>query len=84
MGWVKEANKLGKYLTTFLGYRIYVKVQPTHVESIITENGVQYRKTEFFPGEYVAVNRYADIIECEGLGNMIAKIEIEYLRQLNS
>lgn len=84
MGWVKEANKLGEYCDTWLGYRIYIIVKPTHTESIITENGAQRLKIEFFPGEYVAVNRYEDIIECEGRDNMIAKIEIEYLIQLNS
>lgn len=56
MSWIKEANKLGKYKSTHLGFRIYYVVEPTCVTTTeIREDGV-YQVTKFTPGEYKAIN----------------------------
>lgn len=79
-GWVKEANKLGKYSKTYYGFRIYtVKPADTKVTFENREDGV-WRRTDFLPGEYIAIDKYG--VRYEGkYWDVIAKIDIDVLQQ---
>lgn len=80
VGWVKEANKLGRYRNTYEGFRIYVVVEPTHSESFIKREDGLYRKTTFFRGEYVATDKYG-VTYTGKLQDILAKIDIDILQQ---
>lgn len=80
IGWVKEANKLGRYRNTYGGFRIYVTLEPTSSSSVVEKNGELWNKTEFTRGLYIAVDRYGVTYEGE-LDTVISKIDIDVLQQ---
>lgn len=77
MTWIKKANKLGRYLDTYQGFRIYV-IKPTEVKEEIEErpDGL-YRITRFIPGELVALDKTGCRFEGNGKGEIYCKIDIE-------
>ncbi len=79
-GWVKEANKLGKYKQTYEQFRIYEIKEPSHTESIVEREGALWRKTEFTQGEYVAIDKYGVTYKGK-YWDIIAKIDIDVLCQ---
>lgn len=80
VGWIKEANKLGKYRNSYKGFRIYTVVEPTHSERIEERQDGSYRITEFTKGDYIAIDKYG--VTYKGwLWDVIAKIDIDFLQQ---
>ncbi len=80
VGWVREANKLGKYKKTYNGFRIYILVEPTHSERIEEREDGAYRVTEFTKGDYIAIDKYG--VTYKGwYWDVIAKIDIDVLQQ---
>lgn len=56
MGWIKEANKKGRYERTYEGFRIYVVVEPTSTESIVEKDGELWNSVKFTRGDYYATD----------------------------
>lgn len=67
LSWIKNANKLGKYYTTYFGYRI----------SITKKGSVEIigNKTIFTEGQYVAINKTGNKITGK-LSTVISKIDL--------
>ncbi|WP_346320950.1 hypothetical protein [Chitinophaga sp. YIM B06452] len=81
MGWIKEANKLGKYINTWKGFRFYCTVEPTSTESIIERDGEQWLRTEFTEGEYVAIDKTGMEFRGKDKVAMCFKIDFELSRR---
>lgn len=80
VGWVKEANKSGKYKKTYYGFRIYTITEPTSSDSIIEKEDGMYNVTEFTKVEYIAIDKYG--VTYKGwYWNIISKIDIDVLQQ---
>lgn len=58
MTWVKEANKLGKYIGTYGGFRMYYTIEPSHTERIEEREDGQYRVVDFQKGQVVAIDKH--------------------------
>ena len=77
IGWIKEANKLGKYKTTYKGFRIYTVKEVTCIQDVVQREGQMYSRTSFTKGDYVAVDRYG--VTYKGwYWNIIAKIDVDF------
>lgn len=80
VGWIKEANKLGKYKTTYYSFRIYTVDEPTHTERIEEREDGTYNVTEFTKGDYIAIDKYG--VTYKGwYWDIIAKIDIDVIQQ---
>jgi hypothetical protein len=77
--WIKEANKIGKYVNTWGGFRIYRTKEGKINQRIETREDGVYRVTEFEKGWYVAVNKDGDIIECDSAEALCYKIDFHNL-----
>lgn len=81
MSWIKDANKLGEYLGTYFGFRLYCSLQPFHSERIVDRDGEQYRETTHHPGWYIAINRNDFGFEGESKTEIIFNCQVA---QMNS
>lgn len=81
MSWVKDANKIGEYKTTYGGYRIYCIKQPQIVERIEERETGIYRITDFVRGEFLAINKDGDKIEGYYLEDIASKIDIQEIKK---
>lgn len=81
MTWVKEANKLGKYEETYDGFRIYVTKEPQVLESSFEEDGSTWLRTDFVPGEFVAIDRDGVTFTRRYLTEIYYDIDLEMLRR---
>ena len=83
VGWVKEANKLGIYKSTYNKFRIYTIKEPTSIKSIVKREGVDglWRRTDFTQGEYVAIDKYGVTYKGK-YWDIISKIDIDVMMQL--
>lgn len=81
MSWVKEANKLGRYNTSYKGFRIYCIKEPqiktTHEQR---EDGI-YQRTDFIPGEMLAIDKTGIRFEAPYVENLAFKIDIEIMQR---
>jgi len=80
MGWVKEANKKGKYDRTYEGFRINIIKEPTSSESLKEINGEMYRETSFTKGEYFATDS-TGLVFNGWIWDIISKIDKEIMRR---
>lgn len=78
MSWVKDANKIGRYDKTYLGFRIYVIVEPTSDTKIEERQDGKYSVTTFTSGHYKAVNRKGKMFEGKRW-DVVAEIEKQNL-----
>ena len=81
MSWIKQANKIGKYESTRMGFRIYWKKEPTHKSYPHVRNGVEGIRTDFIKGELVAIDKTGLRIEEDSLGSIGFKIDMEIVRR---
>lgn len=63
MGWISESNKIGKYKTTYKGFRFYCTKESEVIESVVERDDGMYNKTEFIKGEYIAIDKSGQRIE---------------------
>jgi len=81
MGWVREANKIGKYEETHDGFRIYCILEPKIKESIVEKEDGLYRRTDFIKGWFVAVDKTKVRFEAKHISELHFKIEMEHMRR---
>lgn len=80
VGWIKEANKLGKYKNSYNGFRIYTLVKPSCTTRIEEREDGTYSVKEFTKGDYIAIDKYG--VTYKGwYWDIIAKIDIDVLIQ---
>ncbi len=84
MSWIKTANQLGKYYSTYRGFRIYIIKEPDSKESIVERNGVLYKKIDLINGEMVAIDKTGVIIKGHHVDAIGSKIDIELMRRYHS
>lgn len=81
MGWIKEANKIGKYQHTYGGFRIYCTQEPYETTGEIERDGKTYVVTEFHSGYFVAIDNTGCRIEGKNLEAIGVKIDSEQMRR---
>lgn len=81
MSWVKEANKLGKYLQTYKGFRLYEIKAATHSERFEDRPNGRYRITEFEKGEAVAIDKTGEVVHGSGILTLSEKIDMIVLKR---
>ena len=83
MSWIKIANKLGRYIETLHGFRLYCTEEPTSIETVIETQIIN----EFEVGKYIAINKKGEILESRndaGRQELLHRITMfEYARRLN-
>jgi hypothetical protein len=81
MSWVKEANKLGRYNTTYLGFRIYcIKEPQIRTSHYQREDGI-YQRTDFIQGEMLAIDKTGTTFTAPYVENLAFKIDMELLNR---
>lgn len=81
MSWVKEANKLGKYLQTYKGFRVYETKAATHSERFEDRPDGRFRITEFEKGEAVAIDKTGEVVHGSGIRTIGEKIDMIVLKR---
>jgi hypothetical protein len=81
VSWVKEANKLGEYRTTYKGFRIYCTLKPEAKSRIEKRNLQTFRVTEFTKGKYVAIDKSGATLEGDSVDGLGYAIDIASLQQ---
>jgi hypothetical protein len=75
MGWIKEWNKKGQYVTTYKGFRIYRVKDGSYTQYTDKREDGEYLVTHFINPEFVAVNKSGDIIKADGLSALGCRID---------
>jgi protocatechuate 3,4-dioxygenase beta subunit len=73
MSWIKQANKIGKYNSTYKGYRIYLKKQG----SVTVEENGEYMTTHIVPNTYAAMNKAGTYLEGSGMNGIGEAIDMQ-------
>jgi hypothetical protein len=81
MSWVKEANKLGRYSTTYHGFRIYCTKEPQVLTTEYEEEGSLWRRTDFIKGEMVAIDKTGCTFTAPYTEELAFKIDMELLNR---
>jgi hypothetical protein len=81
MTWIKQANKIGKYRSTYKGFRIYCTKQSRIVVRIEKREDGLYRITQIIPGWLVAVDKTGSRFEGADITSVAFKIDIEILNR---
>lgn len=81
MSWVKDANKIGRYKDTYRGFRVYVTKESQIVETFFERDGSTYRRTDFIPGELVAIDRHGVTFTRPYYDHLAFDIDIELLNR---
>jgi hypothetical protein len=76
-GWVKLANKIGRYSRSYEGFRIYCTKEPEIKQSIEERSDGTWRRTEFIKGWFVAIDKYGCRFEASSVDQLAFKIDIE-------
>jgi len=84
MSWIKEANKIGKYETSYKGFRLYCTKEPEIIQSVVTIDGEQYNRTELIKGWFVAIDKTKLRFEANNIQELSFKIEVEEIRRVFS
>lgn len=83
MSWMKEANKLGRYVMTYRCFRVYCTKEPETQEIIEDREDGQWRVTNFIKGEFVAIDKKGVVINGTGLESLGFDIDKElFIRSL--
>lgn len=77
MSWIKDANKIGVYLMTYKGFRLYETKAPTHSERFEDREDGRYLITEFEKGEAVAIDKTGEVVH--GTGRLTLCEKIDYI-----
>jgi len=84
MGWIKEANKLGRYEMTYQGFRIYCSKEPSTTDSKIEKPNGIYSVTEFHKGHFIAIDSTGSRFEASNIEVLGVKIDSELVRRYYS
>jgi hypothetical protein len=79
MGWLKQANKIGKYETTWNGFRIYLTKSETIKQYTEHREEGSFMVTDFGKREYVAVDKTGFKITDYSIEGIAYKIDFEIL-----
>lgn len=77
MGWVYEANKIGRYDMTYQGFRLYWTKEPSWTERTETRDDGEYKITDLHKGDLVAVDKTGCRFEGHFVDQIAAKIDWE-------
>ena len=55
--WIADANRLGVYLGSYKGYRMYCVQEVTHRVSIVERDGELWERTDIIPGKFIAIDK---------------------------
>jgi hypothetical protein len=79
MSWVKDANKIGEYHSTYRGFRIY-KVGGGGSEQWVEERADGFwRVTKFIPTEFVAIDKTGARLSATGIEGIGYEIDKELM-----
>lgn len=81
MNWIKEANKIGKYHTTYNGFRIYITKQGSISESIEERSDGIYSVKKITTTEFIAIDKTGLKLTGSGLEDIGYKIDFETLKR---
>jgi hypothetical protein len=79
MGWIQQANKIGKYKTTWNAFRIYVTRQTPMKQYVDQRTEGSVLVTEFGKNEYTAIDKTGCKINDFSLEGIAFKIDFEVL-----
>lgn len=81
MSWIKEANKIGRYETTYKGFRFYYTKEASMFHSIVEKDGALWNKTEIIKAELVAINKNGLTLEGNYIDEMAFRIDIILIKK---
>lgn len=76
MGWIKKANKLGVYETTYEGFRIYRTRPSQWVETTEQRADGLYRVQTLIRGQWLAINRKGQRLAADNIERLGWEIDI--------
>ncbi len=79
-GWIKEANKLGRFSRTYKGFRIYITKEGSMKEAEFERDGEMWRRTDIEPPLFAAMDKYGVLYQGR-YESVIWEIDVDVFQQ---